>query len=294
MPSIGKNSGIISVIRKLYEVDVMKLLLLLIILVCRELVVEELRVMLTRPLRQWRDSLLQFREGRAASVSAMLALIVLTPALLAALLLLLASMATWGMWSYLIILTILVPVFIDRRLPSVLLTYRQQWLDATVVETPDIQLKNARLHMVSSCLQEVFTPLFWFLLLGTWGVIVVLIYYGLRLCAESSVASDIADLAKRWMAILDWLPSRLLGLSFALVGQFVETWHYWRTNIQSVELSAVEFLDAAAEQAEPLAQGQVLSPNLPMALVQMLAAYESLCYRSMMIWVVLFALHVVF
>ncbi len=272
----------------------MKLLLLLIILVCRELVVEELRVLLTRPLRQWRDSLLPFREGRVASVLAMLALIVLTPALLTALLLLWASMATWGMWSHLIVLAVLVPVFMDRRLPSVLLTYRQQWLAAPVVEAPDMQLKQARLHMISSFLQEVFTPLFWFLLLGTWGVIVVLIYYGLRLCAESSVDSDIADVAKRWMTVFDWLPSRLLALSFALVGQFVETWRYWLANIQSFKVSAVDFLDAAAEQAEPLAKGQVLSPSLPMALVQMLAAYESLCYRSMMIWVVLFALHVVF
>jgi AmpE protein len=162
-----------------------------------------------------------------------------------------------------------------------------------VVDEPELQLKQARLQLVTVCLQEVFTPLFWFLLLDTTGVVVILIYYGLRLSAEQVGVTDVAERAKSLMRFFDWLPSRLLALSFALVGQFVETWRYWLDNIRNFDLSAVEFVDVAAEKAVPLEHGQVLTPTLPMALVRMLAAYESLCYRSMFIWVVLFALHVV-
>ena len=271
----------------------MKLLLVLVILVCRELIVEELRLILTQPLRQWRDRILQYKQGKAISVDAVLALIVVTPALILSLLLVLASSSTFGLWTYLLTLVVLVPIFIDRRLPSILLSYRQQWSDAAVVDEPELQLKQARLQLVTVCLQEVFTPLFWFLLLDTTGVVVILIYYGLRLSAEQVGVTDVAERAKSLMRFFDWLPSRLLALSFALVGQFVETWRYWLDNIRNFDLSAVEFVDVAAEKAVPLEHGQVLTPTLPMALVRMLAAYESLCYRSMFIWVVLFALHVV-
>lgn len=271
----------------------MKLLLVLVILVCRELIVEELRLILTQPMRQWRDSILRYKQGKQISIDAILALIVLTPALLVSLLLVLASGSNSSLWTGLLILIVLVPIFIDRRLPSILLSYRQQWSDAPMVDEPALELKQARLQLVTVCLQEVFTPLFWFLLLDTAGVVVILVYYGLRLCAEQTVVSDVADRARSLMRVFDWLPSRLLALSFALVGQFVETWAYWLDNIRNFDLSAVEFVNTAAEKAVPLESGQALTPTLPMALVRMLAAYESLCYRSMFIWVVLFALHVV-
>ena len=271
----------------------MKLLLVLVILVCRELIVEELRLILTQPLRQWRDSILQYGQGKQVSIDAVLALIVLTPALIVSLLLVLASGSTFGIWTGLLMLMVLVPIFIDRRLPSVLLSYRQQWSEAAVVDEPELQLKQARLQLVTVCLQEAFTPLFWFLLLDSVGVAVIMVYYGLRLCAEQTVVADVADRAGNLMKVFDWLPSRLLALSFALVGQFVDTWRYWLDNLRNFDLSAVELVDVAAEKAVPLESGQALTPTLPMALVRMLAAYESLCYRSMFIWVVLFALHVV-
>ena len=270
----------------------MKLLLVLVLLVCRELIAEELRVILTQPMRQWRDSVLQFSQARQASSSTVLVLIAGIPAVILTVLLVVAKTATSGFWTHLLVLLVLIPVFIDRHLPSVLFSYRQQWLDAQVVDEPEVQLKQARLQMMTAYLQELFTPLCWFLLLGSWGIVVVSVYYSFRLCANQTLMMDVADRAKALMAVFDWLPSRLVVLSFALVGQFVETWRYWQANMSNYGVSAVEFVDAAAEQAEVIDHGQPLVSTLPMTLVKALAAYESLCYRSMLIWVVVLALHV--
>ena len=269
----------------------MKLLLVLVLLVCRELIAEELRVILTQPMRQWRDSVLQFSQARQASSSTVLVLIAGIPAVILTVLLV-ANTALSEFWTHLLILLVLIPVFIDRHVPSVLLSYRQKWLDAQVVDEPELQLKQARLHMMTAYLQELFTPLCWFLLLGSWGIVVVSVYYSVRLCANQTLMMDVADRAKALMAVFDWLPSRLVVLAFALVGQFVETWRYWQANMSNYGVSAVEFVDAAAEQAEVIDHGQPLASTLPMTLVKALAAYESLCYRSMLIWVVVLALHV--
>ena len=269
----------------------MKLLLVLVLLVCRELIAEELRVISTQPMRQWRDSVLQFSQARQASSSTVLVLIAGIPAVILTVLLV-ANTALSEFWTHLLILLVLIPVFIDRHVPSVLLSYRQKWLDAQVVDEPELQLKQARLHMMTAYLQELFTPLCWFLLLGSWGIVVVSVYYSFRLCANQTLMMDVADRAKALMAVFDWLPSRLVVLSFALVGQFVETWRYWQANMSNYGVSAVEFVDAAAEQAEVIDHGQPLASTLPMTLVKALAAYESLCYRSMLIWVVVLALHV--
>ena len=104
----------------------MKLLLVLVLLVCRELIAEELRVILTQPMRQWRDSVLQFSQARQASSSTVLVLIAGIPAVILTVLLVVAKTATSGFWTHLLVLLVLIPVFIDRHLPSVLFSYRQQ------------------------------------------------------------------------------------------------------------------------------------------------------------------------
>ena len=136
----------------------MKLLLVLVLLVCRELIAEELRVILTQPMRQWRDSVLQFSQARQASSSTVLVLIAGIPAVILTVLLV-ANTALSEFWTHLLILLVLIPVFIDRHVPSVLLSYRQKWLDAQVVDEPELQLKQARLHMMTAYLQELFTRL---------------------------------------------------------------------------------------------------------------------------------------
>lgn len=266
----------------------MKLLLVLLVLACRELVVAEWRDILTRPARYWRDSVLN-AAGKQLSSTLVLGLLAGIPALLIAILLWLTADLN-SFWQYLLALIVLVPVFSDRHLPSVLLHYRQQWLEQDRLDTPKESLLHARRQLLTHYFQELVSPLFWVLLLGIWGLVPVSIYYSLRICARLPHNPLIAEQAEQMMTWLDWLPSRVLALSFALAGRFVETWIYWQANIRNSQISAVDFIDAAANEAEFVDD----YPSESIGLVAVLAGYESLCYRSVMIWLILLSLHVLF
>ena len=70
--------------------------------------------------------------------------------------------------------------------------------------------------------RDVFAPLFWYLLLpGAVGAIIV--HFARQAAVRSSGVSGPA------LAWIDWLPLRLLGLVFALVGKFEETLDTLRT-----------------------------------------------------------------
>lgn len=266
----------------------MKLLLVLLVLACRELVVAEWRDLLTKPARYWRDSMIT-AFGKQLSSGMLLSLIAAVPALLITLLLWLTQ-ETSSFWQYLLACVVLAPVFSDRHLPSVLIHYRQQWLEQDTLATPKESLLHARRQLLTSYLQELISPLFWVFLLGVWGVVVVSVYYSMRICARLPHNPVIAEQAERAINWLDWLPSRVLALSFALAGRFVETWVYWQANIRNNQLSAVDFIDAAASEAEYVEH----YPPESIGLIAVLAAYESLCYRSVMIWLILLTLHVLF
>lgn len=267
----------------------MKLLLVLLVLACRELIAAEWRDVLTKPARAWRDAMLESALTRQLSSGLLLVLIAGVPAALTAALLALTTDVGVA-WQYVLALIVAVPVFSDRVLPPVLVHYRQQWLEQDIIDKAQDQLLPARRQLLTAYLQELVSPLFWLLLLGSWGVVVLVVYYYLRLCARLSHDLLLAEQAGRWQALLDWLPSRVLALSFALAGRFVETWVYWQGNISNTAIPAAEFIDAAAAQAEHLDN----YPVEPMALVTTLAAYEALCYRSIMIWLILLSLHMIF
>lgn len=267
----------------------MKLLLVLMMLACRELVTVEWRTLLTTPARQWRDRILHFSQSRKESDWVVLAIIASVPALVVTALLVLITTEAHALWTYLLAAIVLVPVFADRQLPSVLLNYRQQWLNTEVIDNHYQRLAQARLELTSAYLQELFTPLFWLFLCDIWGIIIVSVYYSLRLSATQDISPSIATLAKKALTWFDWLPSRVLALSFALIGQFVETWSYWRLNVRAA-VTPFDFVDIAATKAEPIEQ---MVASSPINLFSALTAYDALCYRSLVTWLVLLTLHIV-
>lgn len=66
--------------------------------------------------------------------------------------------------------------------------------------------------------ERIFSRLFWFMIAGMYGVA---IYFLIALLSKnSSHYSNIAKLAAKIRGVLDWIPSRLFGISSALVGSF--------------------------------------------------------------------------
>lgn len=251
-------------------------------------------------VRRWRDMWLQrgAREGWAPPL--VLGLAVLLPALLLAVFLNLFD----GLWQRLIIgavgVLVLGQILLDQRQPGVAKRMQAEWiarvwpgdnggqpalLAAELVA--DAELAPARRELVEEHLRELFAPLFWFLLLGPVGA---LVYYLLRLMAEGE-GSPAVPVAQQMLHYAEWPVARLLALGFALTGDFMATWQHLRDRLLDRQLDAVELLDESAERAQVVSL--IMSPDSSPAavLTHALATVQALLHRTLILLVVLLALH---
>lgn len=280
----------------------MKLLVLLIALGLRQTEPgRELSTAVVRLLRRWRDGWLErgTREGWQSGV--VLGLIVLPPVLIVLALVLAVQGTYFGLWHSAISLAVMMLVLLDRELPEVIRREREGWLAADeqgreVLAHAEPQaleaaaageLARARAALLAEQLRELFAPVFWFVLLGP---VAALAYYFLRLVAAAP-ASPVAALAGRLLHWADWPVVRVLGLSFALAGDFVATWQYWRTHALDRDIAAVAMLEESAQAAQP-ANFRLDAETLPgPQLTSALEAAAALLHRALIIWIVLLALH---
>lgn len=77
---------------------------------------------------------------------------------------------------------------------------------------------------------RVFTLIFWFTLLGPFGVALAFL---VNVCAESELKDikPMIDAARFVKGVLEWVPVRIAGLSFALMGSFGSVFVYWVKNL---------------------------------------------------------------
>ena len=91
-----------------------------------------------------------------------------------------------------------------------------------------------------------FCVVFWFAVLGPWSALayrLARLYGGQAAVAEGSKT---AGPTTRFIRLVEWLPARLLALSFALVGNFPTTVACWRDQISSASISTVKLLHRCA------------------------------------------------
>jgi AmpE protein len=251
-------------------------------------------------MRRWRDMWLQrgSREGWAPAL--VLGLAVLLPAFLLALLLALPD----GVWQAVLMgvagVLVLGLVLLDRQQPSVVERYQSLWqkrewpadsmgqsgllANELVAES---ELAPARRNLVEEALRELFAPLFWFLLLGPVGG---LVYYLLRLMAEGE-ESTARPLARQMLHYAEWPVARVLALGFALAGDFTATWQYLQEQLLNREVTAVELLEEAADKAQAVSLKTSVDIPVAATLLQALSAVQGLLQRTLVLWVVLLALH---
>ena len=262
----------------------MKLILVLLVLISRELVTPAWRNILTKPSYWWRDLWLGIAAKQNISVSLILALLAFLPVIVYAFLFLVLQ-HQHIFWQFLWGAVILVSVFIDRRLPTVLSEARQLGLQVQVLN--EQELMTIRSQLFDSYLKELFAPLFWIFLLGPWGVLLVSVYYSCRICQEQEQNILLKDRAEQALRYLNWLPSRALVLSFALVGQFMPVWQYLRQTHQT-SVAPLTLI----EQSAHLAESESVNVQAENAWIT-LAAYESLCFRVVVFWVILLVIQLV-
>ena len=84
--------------------------------------------------------------------------------------------------------------------------------------------------------ERLFAVIFWFLLFGPAGA---LLY---RLSFLYSHAEPTNTGAKHWLWALEWVPVRLLGVSFAITGNFVGCINHWKRHAISTTSSSASVL----------------------------------------------------
>lgn len=131
-------------------------------------------------------------------------------------------------------------------------------------------------HMIWETTQAYFIPLFWYLLLGPLGAL------GYRLLERGQgFAWPAADWSARLCHALEWLPARVLGLSFALVGHFDKAMTALRACLFNWERPASLVTTAMARAA----LGQV-----PDDATAALDQARQMLLRALFIWVLVWAL----
>lgn len=128
-------------------------------------------------------------------------------------------------------------------------------------------------------LHQVFSVLFWFCLLGPFGAV---LYFLVALVNQSESTQSFQTQSAQVLGVMDWVPVRLLGLTFALVGSFSNVFMPWvktlsETIAKSNEL-AVRF---------GLASLGIDGKKPDMETVQ---GAVDLCFRAQVVWVVVLAL----
>ncbi|ARN73018.1 regulatory signaling modulator protein AmpE [Oceanicoccus sagamiensis] len=135
-----------------------------------------------------------------------------------------------------------------------------------------------------------FAVVFWFLLLGPVGAVIYrLLYLAAR---NDSFQEDDRQLALHWLHYLDWVPARLLALSFSLTGNFVNSFsRYWSSILDNQPTP--ELLDQSAVAAISGLNTSQVYPTDKEHFIEYgreeLLTLQSLLSRSVIFWVIIIA-----
>ncbi len=141
-----------------------------------------------------------------------------------------------------------------------------------------------------------FVVIFWFVLLGPIGAV----FYRLAALAKAesySVESYSADMSqvKRLQArlcwLLEWPAVRLLGLSFALTGNFVGCINHWKTGLLDSEAPTEDILEHYIHGALNVNSSEITPENIT---EQEVEALVPLLSRSLILWFCVLALATLF
>lgn len=124
-------------------------------------------------------------------------------------------------------------------------------------------------------LERLFGVLFWFILFGVFGATAYALSQRL---AKHWQGTDEFHAAIRQVApMLDWLPSRLLAFSFAIVGDFEAVMTAWRTRVDPADPYNEGVVRAAGLGALGIDQSVPAGPNF-------IAGAASLLNRAALLW----------
>ena len=159
------------------------------------------------------------------------------------------------------------------------------------VEDPAALHTLVRGRLYYRSFERLFPVIFWFILAGPAAALACrLVLLEEQNSRVGTPENDGGRLALRhW---IEWVPARLLALSFALVGDFDACLRRWREALDNTRLEAVDVLEACGSAALDL-QPPVADESLEALIARGAAEVESVAVlhrRALVVWLVIIAL----
>ncbi|MHA6163653.1 regulatory signaling modulator protein AmpE [Pseudomonas sichuanensis] len=143
-------------------------------------------------------------------------------------------------------------------------------------------IKRAQGHLLWQAYQSFFAVIFWYFLLGPAAA---LAYRLLALTGEHSRQPALKALAEQLRHALDWLPVRVLAVSFALVGNFVAVTRVMLHELLDWHISAGHLVAKVGRVADDIPEEEDRQRGL-----ERLDSLWELLLRSAVLWYACFAL----
>lgn len=242
---------------------------------------------------------------------------VVIPAIFIALMLCLFKKPLWGMLGFLLQVLLLLYVIGRGRLTQALENYLSDWRTNDLqgaahhaqehfmvvedsVEDGVTLHHQMRKQILYYGLIDFFVVVFWYLILGVFGALVS--------CLTQLYVANAGGEAKAWAQkskdVIEWLPARLLGLTFAVAGNFGTCFGEWVDRVMQPKMNNSVFLEACGMSAIGLTNiieddnihnaetGELTRDYLHKA-EQELRALLALIERSRYVWVAIVAVAIV-
>ncbi|MEQ8314440.1 MAG: regulatory signaling modulator protein AmpE [Gammaproteobacteria bacterium] len=169
------------------------------------------------------------------------------PLLLVGVLLLLLQDIAFGLFTMALHMLVLLIAF-DRTQPGNLVNcFLQHWRrgdtgackdyleqeicipEESDVSSPEAMSEFFKEQLIYRCFEKMFVMFFWYMLTGPLGIVFCYVSYQLR----DTQADDIVATESRWIDtaiyLLEWIPLRLLAITFSLAGNFVHSFDQLRS-----------------------------------------------------------------
>ncbi|WP_323846990.1 regulatory signaling modulator protein AmpE [Microbulbifer magnicolonia] len=262
---------------------------------------------------QWWRNRLSGIERLRRDPGLLLGATILPPALGAAILMVLAEVLLGGLGTLLLGVPLLLYCLGRGNFNEILSNYLRDWYrgDLTAAQQSAAPLlrelheepaSGQQLHeqvfrgAAYCAFERLFAVLFWFALLGIPGA---LLFRLSALYAEQCRDGEGDATAERWLWLLEWLPVRLMGFSFAIVGNFAGCYRAWRQCLTCRERNTAEVLEAYLEGALGGIDASACNAGFEVSEGQracgaQLEGLQALLSRALLLWITVLALAVLF
>jgi len=131
---------------------------------------------------------------------------------------------------------------------------------------------------------------FWFAVLGPMGAMLYRISHRLYSAKNEEESADFVQASEILFAILNWIPTHLTALSYAITGSFVDALHYWRTHRIENKIQSHLSTEAQDNLLIMIGLGSLrLAENQEEAAMPGVLAVIALAKRSVILWLTVLA-----